>query len=131
MNKNITMRIRRFEYVKTSLLVFLITLFVVIACFIAILIIEKNYNKEVIPYSDLELYVACVYKNNFHYVNIFICWDDYETNTPYFFELSPKTHEQIKEYNINVNNLDYALNNLEYEIICNKPKFKTKVVLYK
>lgn len=92
--------------------------------------IEANI-KEVIPYSDLEFYVACVYKNNFHYVNIFICRDDYETNTPYFFELSPKTYEQIKEYNINVNNLDYVLNNLENEIVCNKPKIKTKVVLYK
>ena len=92
----------------------------------------NDYTNEerIIPYEDIEFNVVCIYKNNFHYVNIFIYFDVDEDNNPYYFELDPKTYELIKRYNIKVNNLNYLLENLESEIKKNKPKIKYKIVNY-
>lgn len=93
---------------------------------------ENPILKTSITYEELDFYVACVYKNSFHQAHIYIC-SDYNENLDYpiCFKLNAVIYQQIKKHDIKVKNLDYLINNLESEIIKNKPKFKTKLVKYK
>jgi len=90
-----------------------------------------NPSNTIIPYEKLDLYVICLFRNNYHFAHIFICSDCEEFVSPFFFELDPINYKQIIDLKIPVRNLDYILENVENEINKHKPKLKHKVIKYK
>lgn len=92
----------------------------------------EEYGNDIIKftYEDMKFYAYCYFEKKFHSAHIYICSDKEIDGYPFICVMTPKIYQDIKENNVNIEGLDYLLNNLKEEIIYNN-KNKIKYKSYK
>ena len=90
---------------------------------------EENLEEEIIPYSECKIYVAVAYAKAFCAANIYIITEIRNGEDYFITPLLPEVYKSIKEYKVEVEGLDEALDNLEENI--RKHVSKKRVVVMK